>query len=168
MTISTRPFRPDEWRLFRDFRLAALQESPGLFFNPYAKEAALPDAHWRHTLENPGHRVFGVFDGESLIGLTAAFTDENDPTGQTALVAMGYIAPSHRGRGLSHLLHEATMPWIRAQPQFKRVVISHRVSNKASRAGILAAGFVETARTGPWDWPDGTQDDDIAYEYVIA
>jgi len=168
MTITTRPFRPDEWERFRDFRLAALQESPGLFFNPHAKEAAFPDEHWRQTLENPGHQVFGVFDGEALIGLTAAFTDEGDPSGATALVAMGYVAPGHRGRGISHLFHKATLDWIISQPQFRRAVVSHRASNTASRAGILAAGFVETARTGPWDWPDGTQDDDIAYEYLIS
>jgi RimJ/RimL family protein N-acetyltransferase len=162
-----RALRPDEWERFRDFRLAALRESPGLFFNPLAKEAAYPDVHWQNTLKDSGCRVFGLFDGEDLIGLTGAFTDGDDPSGQTALVAMGYVAPSHRGRGLSHLLHEATMAWITSQPQFRRIVISHRQSNLASRGGILAAGFVEKARTGPWDWPDGTQDDDIAYEYLI-
>ena len=118
MSVFIRPFRPDEWKVFRDFRLAALVESPGLFFSPHAREAAFPDVNWQAML--------------------------------------------------SHRLHEATMGWILAQPQFRRVVISHRESNTASRGGILAAGFVETARTGPWDWPDGTQEDDIAYEYRIA
>ena len=168
MSVFIRPFRPDEWKVFRDFRLAALVESPGLFFSPHAREAAFPDEKWQAMLNDPTCQVFGLFDGETLIGLTGAFTDRDDPSGATALVAMGYVAPSHRGQGLSHRLHEATMGWILAQPQFRRVVISHRESNTASRGGILAAGFVETARTGPWDWPDGTQEDDIAYEYRIA
>jgi RimJ/RimL family protein N-acetyltransferase len=166
--ITIRPFRPDEWQRFRDFRLAALQESPGMFFNPHAMEAAFPDEKWRASVNRPDQCVFGLFDGENLIGLTAAFTDRDDPTGESALVAMGYVVPSHRGRGLSNVLHEATMAWVRSQPQFRRVVISHRESNTASRGGILKAGFIEKARTGPWNWPDGTQEDDIAYEYLIT
>lgn len=39
----------------------------------------------------------------NLIGITAVFAWNSDPTGQAAILAMSFIVPEFRGRGLSHL-----------------------------------------------------------------
>jgi len=57
---------------------------------------------------------------------------------------MSFIAPAYRGRGLSRLLYDARLAWIKARPRFKRVILSHAVSNEASRRAHRRYGFVLT------------------------
>src|SRR5438309_11991036 len=104
--IAIRPFEPAEWERFRDFRLAALKASPGLFASSYEDAVTRPPAEWRQNVRGSEHQVFGLFDGAGLIGITAAFTWREDPSGHTALLAMSFILPEYRGRGLSRLLYE--------------------------------------------------------------
>src|ERR1019366_3831136 len=99
-------------------------------------------------------QVFGLFDKDKLIGVTAAFTFRGDSTGQTALLAGAFILPSYGGRGLSRMFYDARLFWIRGQPQFRRVIVSRRKSNEASRRPNQRYGFVRTEvvrRT----WSDG-------------
>jgi RimJ/RimL family protein N-acetyltransferase len=160
--IAIRPLDPSEWRAFRDFRLAALKAAPGVFLTSHDEASGFPEDRWRTAIKGPAHQVFGLFDDALLIGITGTFTWDGDPSGATAILVMSFIAPEYRGRGLSRMLFEARLGWIRAQPQFTRVVVSHRASNEASRRGILGFGFVETKRA-PHTWPDGITEDMISY-----
>jgi RimJ/RimL family protein N-acetyltransferase len=165
-SITIRPLETGEWRLFREFRLQALKAAPGVFATSYEEAAARSPQEWQATIRGLDHQVFGLFDGESLIGITAVFTWRDDPSGQTALLAMSFILPEYRGRGLSRLFYEVRLDWIRRQPQFKRVVVSHRVSNDASRRANQHHGFVPIGRNHNV-WPDGESEDEITYELVI-
>jgi RimJ/RimL family protein N-acetyltransferase len=122
---------------------------------------ALP-GEWQALITDPGQRTFGLFTAGELIGITAAFTDRGDPSGRTALLGMSYIAPGHRGRGLTALLYGARLAWVRARPAFQRARVSHRKSNLASRRAIERHGFAvvgHSIRT----WPDGATEDEILY-----
>jgi hypothetical protein len=79
-----RPFDPNEWRLFREFRLEALKAAPGVFATSYDEAAARSPQEWQDTIKGHAHQVFGLFDGQILIGITAVFTWRGDPSGQTA------------------------------------------------------------------------------------
>jgi GNAT superfamily N-acetyltransferase len=127
MAITTRPFEPTEWAVFRDFRLQALKASPGVFGESYEKAVTRSPQEWRDGIKAPTHQIFGLFDGERLIGIAGAVTWREDPSGATALLVMSFILPEYRGRGLSSLLYEARMEWIRNQSKFKRVIVSHRI-----------------------------------------
>jgi RimJ/RimL family protein N-acetyltransferase len=166
-SITIRRFDPSEWRLFREFRLAALKAAPGVFATAYEEALARSPEEWRDTICGPDHQVFGLFDGQSLIGITAAFTSREDPSGETALLAMSFIIPEYRGRGLSRLLYDARLDWIRAQPQFRRVVVGHRASNEVSRRANQHYGFVPIERNHRV-WPDGSSEDEIQYELLIS
>ena len=102
-----------------------------------------------------------------MIGITAVFTWREDPRGEVAVLAMSFIQLEYLGRGLSELLYKARLDWIRAQPQFKRVVVSHRESNEASRRASQRHGF-RLWRRAPHVWHDGTTEDEIFYELRIA
>jgi RimJ/RimL family protein N-acetyltransferase len=147
-SVTARALEPSQWEIFRALRLDALRAAP------------------QSETKGGDHQVFGLFDGERLIGITAAFTYRGDPTGQTALLAMSFILPSHRGRGLSRTLYDARLAWIRAQPKFRRVVVSHRKSNEASRRANQRHGFVRTKNV-PHTWPDGQTEDEVFYELEI-
>src|SRR5262249_8965565 len=103
MDISIRPLRRSDWKRFREFRLAALQASPGVFTSSYEQELAYQPAHWQRTITGDDHQAFGLFDNRELIGITAVFTDRNDPSGQTAHLAMSFIKAEYRGQGLSRM-----------------------------------------------------------------
>ena len=165
--VSVRPFGAAEWRSFRDFRLKALKAAPGVFSATYEDELARPDTYWQGTAEgNDRRQVFGLFDGSRLIGITAVFTHRGDATGETAILAMSFIDLEYRGRGLSRLLYQARLNWVRAHSHFKRVVVSHRESNEVSKRANQAFGFRYVGR-GAHAWPDGVTEDELHYELVI-
>ena len=48
--IELRPFRPDEWQLYREVRLRALESDPKFFGSRYDDEKAKPDEFWQERL----------------------------------------------------------------------------------------------------------------------
>ena len=148
-TVTIRALEPSEWEAFRDFRLASLQAAPGVFAMTHDTAAHWSPDDWQAEAQGPDHQVFGLFDGKRLIGITAAFTWRGDPAGQTALLAMSYILPAYRGRGFSRLFYDARLAWIRAQPQFRHILVSHRKSNEASRRANQRHGFSRPVRPIP-------------------
>jgi GNAT superfamily N-acetyltransferase len=165
-SIIIRALESSEWSALRDFRLQALKAAPGVFGSAYRTEVTKKPEEWESTVSGPEHQVFGLFDVQYLIGITAAFAWREDPSGHTAVLAMSFILPEYRGRGLSRLLYETRLDWIRSRPQFTRVVVSHRESNEMSRWAIERHGFRLTRRV-PRVWPDGTTEDEIFYELRI-
>lgn len=164
--IIIRALEPAAWQAFRDFRLAALRQAPGVFSTRHEVAAARSREAWQANIQGPSNQAFGLFDGDRLIGIAAVFANADDATGATAGLAMSYILPAWRGRGLSRVLYEARLDWVRARPQFRRVIVAHRASNDAARRMIAAFGFRETHRTVR-TWPDGAREDEIAYELAI-
>ena len=92
-TITIRPLNSTEWVEFRDFRLQALQTAPGVFHSSYEVEVTNGPEQWQRTLTSPTSRVFGLFDEEHLVGITAVFPSSEDPAGRTAILAMSFILP---------------------------------------------------------------------------
>ncbi len=164
--ISIRAMEPDDWAAVRAMRLTALESSPGLYSLSYDEAASLSEEVWRAEIKGDDHQIFGLFDVKELIGITAAFTWRGDKTGKTALLAMSYIAPDYRGRGLSRKLYDARLNWIAERPQFRKVIVGHRASNEVSRRANQHYGFVQTGRVAN-TWPDGAVEDEVTYELVL-
>jgi RimJ/RimL family protein N-acetyltransferase len=161
--IHIRLLKPEDWQILRKMRLRALQMNPDVFLGVYAVEFQNPDEKWHEVVDGTGKGVFGLFDGGTLIGITAVFTWREDPSGQTGVMAYSFIEPAYRGRGLSKLLYEARIAWAVRHKPFKKLVIAHREGNEASKRAMLAHGFVFTD-TKSIDWPDGTADLEYNYE----
>jgi RimJ/RimL family protein N-acetyltransferase len=160
--VIIRQLNESDWEMFRFIRLKALQAYADVFASPYAKEAAESESWWKETLDGKGKAVFGIFDGESMIGFTGIFTARIDPTGQTGILAMSYIEPEYRGQGLSRLFYRARIDWAITQPQLKMLTVSHREGNETSRRANQAFGFILDHKEKKL-WPDGTEADDWYY-----
>jgi len=165
--ITLRPLTKAEWVMVKDLRLHALKTEPGVFVSSFDSEVIRSARQWQETIHGADHQVFGLFDRERLIGLTAVFTSLDDPSGQTALLAYSFINPRYRGLGLSRLLYKGRLNWIKSRPKFKRIVVSHRASNERSRRAILRHGFVLSGKSKR-AWPDGTAEWELFYEMNIA
>jgi GNAT superfamily N-acetyltransferase len=163
-SIHIRPLAASEWSTFRDFRLHALQSEPGLFQTSYADAVKRTEDDWRTLLASEWQQIFGLFDGDRLIGITAVFTSRQDAA--TAMLAMSFILPEYRGRKLSRFLYEARLGWVKQRGTFRRMVVGHRASNKPSEGAMRAAGFRETHRESH-TWPDGAVEDEIFYELTL-
>ena len=165
--VALRELTAADWRALRDLRLQALQSESGLFFTPYAIEAEHDEAWWSALASgDPSHQLFGLFHADRLVGMSGVFRDRDDPSGRTAVFGMSYIMPAYRGTGLVARLYAARLAWARAHPEFVRVVVGHRRSNEPSRRAITRSGFRPTG-TRPHHWPDGSDEDYVAYEMVL-
>ena len=161
--LTVRALAVSEWGLFRDVRLMALKDAPGAFATSYAQAAQRTPETWQSLVRGPTNQIFGLFNGEHLVGITGAFAWPDDPSGETATLVMSYIVPAYRGRGLSRLLYAAALDWTRRHPRFRRVIVAMRASNAASRRACERQRFTPV-RTAPRTWPDGANEDEIVYE----
>jgi RimJ/RimL family protein N-acetyltransferase len=163
LVFSIRMFLPEESALYRAIRLEALAEDPGMFGNSHALEAAYPDAFWEERLRSPERASFGLFAGDTLIGLTSIFRDDADAT--EAYMTQSYIRQEYRGRGLSRLLYTARLDWA-AQNGIRVLTIGHRESNTLSCAANQRFGFRFTHREAR-TWPDGIKEDMLYYRLEL-
>lgn len=159
--IRVRRLTVDDWRENRAIRLEALSESPGNFFTSLAEAEARSDDQWRGMLMSATLVVFGLFDGDDLAGITAITRGEDG----TGTLAMSYIRPAWRGRGLSGEFYRVRLAWAR-EHGLTRLLVSHRADNEPSRRAMLAAGFRQVG-SRPHVWPDGAEVADLQYELLL-
>jgi RimJ/RimL family protein N-acetyltransferase len=167
MSIRTRALTTQDWKTFRQIRLRALQEHPDVYLASYKDAATRTEREWAEMLDGKGKCIFGLFDGDKIIGLAAIFTLREDPSGQSGVLAMDYIDPLYRGRRLSKLLYEARIDWAKQHPSFRRLVVSHREGNEASRHANQSFDFKFIGKEEV-SWPDGTKAPDYTYELDLA
>jgi RimJ/RimL family protein N-acetyltransferase len=160
--FTVRALLPAEWERFRDLRLRALKMHPGFYAMTYEQSVRIEPERWQALLDGDGKRIFGLFQSDELIGITAVFTHRDDPTGQTGMLAMSFIVPEYRGRGLSHLLYKARIEWAQEQKHFIRLITSHREGNEPSRRANQAFHFKLTTKS-QITWPDGANDAEWGY-----
>ena len=156
MSIATRALTVQDWQTFRQIRLRALREHPDVYSGSYGEAAARTERDWIEMLDGKGKCIFGLFDGERIVGIAAVFTSRADPDGQSGVLAMDYIDPRYRGRGLSGRLYRARIDWAMQHPPLRRLVVSHREGNEPSRRANQSFGF-KFVGTEEMDWPDGTK-----------
>lgn len=165
--IHVRLFTPDEWPLYKAIRLEALQSDPHVFGSSHAKESADPDSRWQDGLRDPQTvAIFGVFDGDALIGMTGIKLLRDDPAGLTAKLWGSWIKPAARSRGVSIPMYRARLDWAAAHPTVKRVIVSHRQSNAASMRANQKHGFQKT-HSEDHVWPDGVSAPHVFYELLL-
>jgi RimJ/RimL family protein N-acetyltransferase len=156
-----------DWHVYRDLRLQALSESHGLLGGCIAEERARTPAQWRRTLTEPGRAIW-ILDYQCRpVGMTGVALDEDDPSGQAIAFRASWIAPAHRGRGVTRFFHHVRKAWAVNETAYATATVSHRDGNRQAERAIRQAGFehVETIRS---PWPDGTFDLEHVYALDLA
>lgn len=162
----TKQFNQSNWQDYKSIRLEALSLHENLYGNSYATEGSWDDSVWIDTVTSQNTAIFGLYDDETLIGSTAAFTDRNDASRKTCLLAGSYIRAAYRNRGLSSLLYQARIDWARAHGGFDRITVGHRERNEASRRANQKFRFKFTG-TVEKQWGDGSTGTLYVYELRI-
>ncbi|GAB2882823.1 GNAT family N-acetyltransferase [Myroides odoratimimus subsp. xuanwuensis] len=127
----------DDWRLWRGIRLRALEESPDAFGSTLARELAFGESEWRMRASDS---IVVLLDGEA-VALGGSY---GDPPGPLQVVAM-WVAPEHRGRGLSTLVLDEIIASARAQGRDLELDVVR--TNEVAWRVYLARGFRPTGET---------------------
>lgn len=148
----------NDWRVYREIRLRALQTNPEVFCSTYAREVAWTEEQWQERLNDRRCAIFGVYCADELVGMTGIYKNE---AGQGVLWG-SWLDPRVRGKGASEAMYRARLAWAREQG-VQCILVSHRESNEASRRANQRHGFRWT-HSAPRTWPDGKEELELCYE----
>jgi GNAT superfamily N-acetyltransferase len=136
----------DDWKLWRDLRLAALEEAPYAFGSTLADWADASEQRWRDRLGVPNaYQVIVSFEGTPA-GMGGGFLTE-DP--QVAELVSMWVAPPGRGRGVGDAVIAAVEQWARGNDAHT-LMLSVAVGNEAAHKLYLRNGFTDTEEV-EWD-----------------
>ncbi|HEY4453785.1 MAG TPA: GNAT family N-acetyltransferase [Pseudonocardiaceae bacterium] len=136
--IETQVLAPDDWPLWRELRLAALEESAAAFGSTLAQWSGPGDTEerWRGRLSDVPFNIVLRLDGASA-GMVSGYVQAD---GTVELISM-WVAPFARGCGVGDAAVRAVVDW--AHP--REVALSVKTNNAPAialygRHGFVAAG----------------------------
>ena len=151
-----------DWALYKHMRLEALRLHEDVYGTSFKDMCDRPDAEWESIVSQDNSAFFGLFDGDSIIGIGGIFTHNTEE--RTGMLIAGYIREEYRERGLSRLLYQARIDWAKQSGLFDRLLIGHREGNEASRRANQAFGFQPI---GVIDYVFGNGDKAKDYQYEL-
>jgi ribosomal protein S18 acetylase RimI-like enzyme len=143
--ISIRRIGAEQWRLWRELRLAALAEAPEAFGSRLAdwQGAGDTERRWRARLDSVPLNLIADLDGGPA-GMASGVGDG----GEVELISM-WVAPFARGAGVGDALIEAFLDWaVGLHPdriQLRVMEGNERAAALYRRHGFVDAGPVEPA-----------------------
>lgn len=162
--IEVRLFTPEEWPFYKGVRLKALKTDPKVFGSTFAKESLENDDFWKASLLRTDLGVFGVFHFGDVIGMTGLVIDKDDK--QAAKLWGSWLEPKWRGKGVSEKMYQARIGWAQKHPDAKKIIVSHRQSNVASKKANQKHGFTFTHATDR-TWNDGLAEPELYYHLIL-
>lgn len=140
---------PDEWREFRQVRLASLLDAPGAFGARHADWAEAPEERWRQRLADVPFTVVAR-SVEGPVGVVSGVESRVGSEEAVELISM-WVAPSQRGTGLARRLIDRVVAWAAAGGRATYLMV--RDDNVGAIRAYARAGFVDLGV--PDDWPEG-------------
>jgi GNAT superfamily N-acetyltransferase len=143
--IVVRRLGPDDWRMWREVRLAALAGAPYAYGSTLRRERAFDESTWRERLSAAGSMTAVALDGAEPVGAIATFTPAE---GAVPMLVAAWVHPAHRGRGVGDALMTDVLAWARENG---RDGLELRVAddNEPARRLFLRNGFVPTGHREP-------------------
>jgi RimJ/RimL family protein N-acetyltransferase len=135
-----RPVGPDDWRSYRDIRLAALADAPMAFGSSLAREEEFTESVWRRRLRTA--QMFLGYVGDKPLAVAGGLPL---PNGDAELIAV-WAHPSARGTGLAEAVVRAVMTWAHAYPRLWAWVAS---TNPGAERLYTRLGFARNGVTVP-------------------
>lgn len=133
--------RPDA-AAFQSLRLEGLRESPAAFSSSHEEESNRPiDFVAARLAESPLGAVFGVFDGDRLVGVTGVRREEHAKLAHKAYLWGVYITPAYRRRGLGRGLLSAALEHAFGRLDVRQVNLGVGDTNRAAIGLYESLGF---------------------------
>ena len=139
--IETRVVDPDEWRVWRELRLAALADAPAAFCSTLAEWSGAGDTEqrWRARLHDVALNLVLVLNG-APVGMVSATAPDGE--GQVELMSL-WVAPAARGQGVGDEAVRQVLGWARQEYPAGRVVLYVKAANGHATRLYERHGFVD-------------------------
>ena len=134
----------DDWRVWRDVRLAALADAPGAFGSGTEREEELSENDWRAMTRTAA--IFVATANGTGVGVAAGL--RRQPAGERGLGAM-WVTPLWRGRGVATALAGAVIAWARSEG-CARIGLWVPADNPRARQFYQRQGFRATGQARPF------------------
>lgn len=136
---------PEDWRLWREVRLAALMDAPEAFGSTLAYWSGDGDVEprWRERLHDVPLNLVAMDDGVAIGQASGTGLDDH---ARTELISM-WVAPAARGTGVADALVETVAEWAQGVGA-SAVRLSVRRANERAIRFYLRAGFVHVDDPG--------------------
>ena len=142
----------NDWELWRDLRLTALEDAPYAFGSTLARELSYVEENWRgyFPLGSQGANFVGHLD-DVASGMCAVIRPE--PLGGVPLLVAMWVAPEARGTGLAEALVRAAEKWC-VEHDWSRLLLHVVDGNLPAerlyrRLGYLPTGWSEPLHSDP-------------------
>jgi ribosomal protein S18 acetylase RimI-like enzyme len=149
MVIEIVKVSPDDWRMWRELRLAALAEAPSAFGSTLAEWSGAGDTEqrWRARLADVALNLVVMCDGEAAGMVSAAAPGEDRPAELMSL----WVAPSSRGPGVGDEAIRQVLVWVRENFAATAVELSVKTGNTHAVRLYEHHGFIDAgpSRYGP-------------------
>jgi ribosomal protein S18 acetylase RimI-like enzyme len=141
--LTLRVVRSDDWRLWRDVRLAALRDAPYAFSAKleYWEGEGNTEQRWRSRLIDVPLNVVAQLDGTPAGMVSATNPNAN---GAIELISM-WVAPFARGRAVGDALVAAVLQWAKEQ-RASRVDLAVMENNERATQLYRRHRFVDDGR----------------------
>lgn len=136
--------RPEDWKIWRDVRLASLADAPYAFGSTLAREQRFAEADWRRRVSPENGLAAVAFLDSEAVGTVGVYTPDS---GEALLVAV-WVHPGARGRGVGDALVAEALAWCREHGH-AQVELRVADGNDAARKLFLRNGFTPTGSREP-------------------
>lgn len=165
------PLPPDRWPEARALRIQAVSTDPTAFGETPEEAAAVPDDEWRARLTRSAalDRQCSRFaeDDRQLVGTVTAVWSPRAKMRHTADVVGVYVAPSHRGMGVSRRLMTAVLDAVTGLDWMHKASLQVNAENPVPIALYASLGFVEVGRLQDEFYVDGRYYDTLLMEKLL-
>ena len=140
--MKIRRLSADDWQLWREVRLRALEEAPAAFGSALADWSGNSDLEqrWRARLDNVPANFVAYLEGKAIGQVSGAYTEHDE---RVELISM-WVAPEARGAGVGDALVGLVESWARSVGA-EFLVLSVKIDNGRAIGLYERHGFARTA-----------------------
>lgn len=152
---------PDQWRVYRDVRIASLIDSPRAFWATYAEASDRTQEQWRGRLGPDFPTWVALEDGRPL-GTVALWHAPHQARAEGLLVGM-WVASVARGTGVADALVQGALEQARVLG-WRRVLLDVAHENHRAATFYRRLGFSPTGEVGEMPWDPSVTEETLALD----
>lgn len=167
--INVRTLGEDDWQIYRDIRLDALNESPDAFAASASKEREIDENEWRERMRR-SRRLLAENEAGEKVGVVSLRIDERDDEDTPYGELFGlWVKPDLRGAGVADALLDAVLTQARAD-KLGAVLYWVGTDNARGVAFASGSGFLPTEHRRPMkpNSRDTESTEEAAFVYPLA
>lgn len=152
---------PDDWKTYRDVRIASLIDSPRAFWATYAEASDRTEGQWRDRL-GPDFPTWVAMDEGRPCGTVTLWRTPEQPRSEGVLIGM-WVASDARGSEVAERLVGAALDHARGLGR-TRMLLDVAHENHRAAGFYRRLGFRPTGAVGAMPWDPSVTEETLALD----